>query len=67
MPSVDELVLRYRTNAANCIDIAGRTPEVKTKLVLLEMAQSWLSLAEQALKNSQTALVYETPTPTHES
>jgi hypothetical protein len=27
------------------------------------MAQSWLALAEQAVKNSETALVYETPIP----
>jgi hypothetical protein len=25
------------------------------------MAQSWLKLAEQAVKNSETTLVYETP------
>jgi hypothetical protein len=27
------------------------------------MAQSWLKLAEQAVKNSETTLVYETPLP----
>jgi hypothetical protein len=27
------------------------------------MAKSWLALAEQAVKNSETVLVYETPTP----
>jgi hypothetical protein len=27
------------------------------------MANTWLKLAEQNLKNSETTLVYETPTP----
>jgi hypothetical protein len=27
------------------------------------MASAWLALAEQGVKNSQTTLVYETPTP----
>jgi hypothetical protein len=27
------------------------------------MANTWLKLAEQHLKNSETTLVYETPTP----
>jgi hypothetical protein len=36
---------------------------LKTKLLLLDMATAWLALAEQSLKNNQTTLVYETPTP----
>jgi hypothetical protein len=35
----------------------------KSRLSLLAMAQSWLKLAEQAVKNSETTLVYETPPP----
>jgi hypothetical protein len=35
----------------------------KSKGVLLHMAQSWVILAEQAEKNSETTLVYETPEP----
>jgi hypothetical protein len=34
---------------------------LKTKLFLLDMAQAWMLLAEQALKNNETTLVYETP------
>ena len=30
---------------------------------LIEMANTWLKLAEQHVKNSETTLVYETPTP----
>jgi hypothetical protein len=35
----------------------------KSRLSLLAMAQSWLKLAEQAVRNSETTLVYETPPP----
>jgi hypothetical protein len=34
---------------------------LESKLVLLDMAQAWLALVEQAIKNSETVLVYETP------
>lgn len=49
-------------NAATCVEIAQRSSDLETKLALLKMAQSWLALAEQAIKNSETVLVYETPT-----
>jgi hypothetical protein len=35
----------------------------QSKRTLIEMANTWLKLAEQHLKNSETTLVYETPTP----
>jgi hypothetical protein len=55
---------RYRLYAAHCVEIAQRLPETESKLALLDIAQSWLLLAEQAAKNNKT--VYETsiPTPT---
>ena len=59
----DELVATYQLHAANCIEIAQRTTDHKSRLSLLAMAQSWLKLAEQAVKNSETVLVYETPLP----
>jgi hypothetical protein len=37
--------------------------DAEGRLALLAMAQSWLALAEQAVKNSETVLVYETPIP----
>ena len=51
----------YRQIAANCIRVAqqARTPELKASLV--EMAQAWLRLADQAEKNRQADLTYETP------
>ena len=33
------------------------------KRTLIGMANTWLKLAEQYLKNSETTLVHETPTP----
>jgi hypothetical protein len=44
-------------------ELAERIPNAEGKLTLLAKAQSWLALAEQAVKNSETVLVYETPMP----
>jgi hypothetical protein len=57
----DQLAAGYRLNAAKCIDIAHKSSDPEIRLALLGMAQSWLTLAEQAIKNSGTILVYETP------
>jgi hypothetical protein len=62
--SAGELVARYRFHAAHCVELAQRIPEAEGRLALLAMAKSWLALAEQAVKNSETVLVYETPMPT---
>jgi hypothetical protein len=43
-----EFVERYRSYAARCIEISRNIQDPAGKLVLLEMAQSWLKLAEQA-------------------
>jgi len=59
----DELVATYQLHAADCIEIAQRMTDPKSRLSLLAMAQSWLKLAEQAVRNSETTLVYETPPP----
>jgi hypothetical protein len=59
----DEMVAKYRLHAAHCIDIAQRIPDASSRLALLAMAQAWLALAELAIKNSETVLVYEAPTP----
>ena len=58
--SPGDVVAFYRLYAARCIRIA-QDLELDGKLILLDMAQAWLRLAEQAEKNSETALVYETP------
>ena len=51
----------YRLNAVNCVAIAEQTSDVATRAKLLAMAQAWRNLADQAERNSQTDLVYETP------
>jgi hypothetical protein len=41
--------------------MAENTPDSAHRLALMEMAQAWLHLAEQAERNGHTDLVYETP------
>lgn len=53
----------YRRRAAQCVELAQQHSDPEQKLKLMKMAQAWLRLAEQAEKNSQTDLVYETPDP----
>lgn len=50
----------YRLRAQHCLDIAGDLEGVR-KVVLLDMAQAWLRLAEQAKRNQGSDVVYETP------
>ena len=58
--SPTELVACYRLYASNCMECAQElAPE--RKLALLNIAQAWLNLADQVAKNSETVLVYETP------
>ncbi len=51
----------YQSRAAECVRLAHTATDPGAKLTLLEMARAWLVLAEQAIKNSQTSLGYETP------
>jgi hypothetical protein len=50
---------QYRSHAAKCISVAQNTPDIRSKLTLLEMARGWLLLADQGLKNSRTSVVHE--------
>jgi hypothetical protein len=59
--SGSDLAAAYRLNATKCVKVAQRSSDSETKLVLIDMARAWLTLAEQAVKNSETVLVYETP------
>jgi hypothetical protein len=61
--AASEFVAAYRLHSAQCTEIAQRSRDPEIKLALLTLAQSWLALAEQAIKNSETVLVYETPGP----
>jgi hypothetical protein len=51
----------YRRNAADCLRMAERTADLAARATLLDMAQSWRVLAEQADRNSANDVVYETP------
>jgi hypothetical protein len=53
---------QYRSHAAKCISVAQNTPDIQSKLKLLEMARGWLLLADQGLKNSRTSAAYAPPT-----
>jgi hypothetical protein len=57
---------RYRLNAGRCLELAQTFTDPESKRSLLGMANAWLTLAEQHLKNSETTLVYETPPPRNE-
>lgn len=53
----------YRCHAAECLRIAEGVGDAHYRAALIAMAQSWLLFAEQAEKNNETVLVYETPMP----
>jgi hypothetical protein len=49
--------------AAECLRLAGQATSPKSNLALIETARMWLTLADQAEKNSEADLLYETATP----
>jgi len=51
----------YRQCAVTCISFASDTNDIQTKLELLDMAQAWAKLADQAKKNSRFGSLHETP------
>jgi hypothetical protein len=44
---------RYREYAANCLNIAQNTADPNAKLTLLDMAQVWIVLAQEAERNGE--------------
>ena len=56
----------YRQNAAECYEAARILSEPRQKAKLLAMAQSWISLADLAERNSHLDRIDETP-PRRES
>lgn len=61
--AADERVGKYRRNAEKCLELANAFNDPESKRALLVMANAWLMLAEQNLKNREVVLVYETLTP----
>ena len=51
----------YRLRAAEFFRLATAATDMSQKAWLIEMAQAWLGLAEQAERNSAADLTYETP------
>jgi hypothetical protein len=56
-----ELAALYRDYAAQCVVVARSLEGEAEKLSLLDMAQAWLALAQQAEKSGSLVVVYETP------
>lgn len=63
MQVVGVLVGRYRSYAAKCVAISRNISDPAGKLVLLEMAQSWLSLAELAAEGAKSAIAHKSVAP----
>ena len=57
------LVERYRVYAAKCVKISRNVSDPIGKLVLLEMAQSWLELAARAAAQAETSAANHTAAP----
>jgi hypothetical protein len=49
-----ETVVAYRRNAADCVEMAKEFPKPEGKLVLLNMAQAWLRMADLVEKLGDT-------------
>jgi hypothetical protein len=51
----------YRARATACLRLANETSNPDQRLALLEMAFAWMRWQEQAEKNAQADVIYETP------
>jgi hypothetical protein len=51
MHDVTRTVGRYRKQAADCLTMAQTTVDPNSKLALVDMAQVWIMLAEEAEEN----------------
>ena len=54
----------YRLRAQHCLNIAMDMDDLSKRMVLLDMAQAWMLLADQAARTRTTDIVYETPPAT---
>jgi hypothetical protein len=52
----EERLVRYRQNAEKCLALAESFNDPESKRALVAMANAWLMLTEQHLKNSKTVL-----------
>ena len=54
---------KYRRHAVDCLRIAEGVPSPQSRMILIDMAQSWLLLAQQAETSVATDPVSERPPP----
>jgi hypothetical protein len=52
---------KYRRHAVDCLRIAEGVPSPQSRMILIDMAQSWLLLAQQAETSAATDRVHERP------
>jgi hypothetical protein len=52
--SPGQIIACYRLYAAHCVEIARDLPERGRKIALLNMAQVWLALADEAERKART-------------
>ena len=53
-----------RQYALECLRLANETREPGTKAVLIDMAQAWIKLSDQAQRNRRRDLVHPAPART---
>jgi hypothetical protein len=53
----------YRDNAVACLRLAKEATNASARAALFRIAETWLRLHEQAEKNAELDLTYETPPP----
>jgi len=63
MPDGDD-VQKYLTRARCCVEIASTMSDVQQRLILLDMAQVWIRLANQAGADQPADFSQEIPKPT---
>ncbi len=57
----------YRQHAPDCLQMANGVSTPKSKAMLLEMAEAWLKLADQAAESPATGPMHITFCPTESS
>ena len=55
----NERAAAYQLHSEICAEIAQQVADPETKLELLSIAQAWLRLAEQALKNEPPGMIHQ--------
>ena len=59
--TVDERLERYWRNAEKCLELAHTFNDQERKRIMLGMANAWLTLVEQHLKNSEAPTMADEP------